>query len=582
MAALIQELRIEDFAIVDRLELSLEAGLTVLTGETGAGKSILIGALKLLLGGRSTAELVRSGASRAVVEALVSVNEDSETAAFLRDKDLHLDDGEMVIRRVINKNGRSRVSLNGQLITVGMLSDIMRPLIDISGQHEHVALLDQDRHVDRIDEFGLLRDLTRSVADTHASAMGFESALRALQIDDSERARREDYLRFQLEEIEEVDPQPDELESLETERRRLFNANRLVDGAKSAESALYSADGSLVEILGGVQHRLVELARLDDRVEALSTSATTALAELEDLSRSLERYAERIEFDPLRLTEIDDRLDALRKLVRKHGGSLAAVLAVKNELAEELDGLFHDEARQADLQAALAEAQRELSEAAVSLSAARKTAATQLERAAEKNLRALAMPEARLQIRLVRLKDIGAKGAERAEILIAPNPGEAFRPLHKTASGGELSRLLLAFKQILADADRVGAYVFDEVDSGIGGAVADVVGKKLKAVSEKRQVLTITHLAQVASYADQHFCVRKHVEGGRTVSRVDPLSEPQSLEELARMLGGAQITDRTRKLAAEMRASAKRAQKPELKRGKPRQSSKSSKGGARA
>jgi len=562
MTAVIQELRIENFAIVDRLELSFDGGLTVLTGETGAGKSILIGALKLLLGGRATADIVRAGSNRAVIEALVNLAGNDTTANFIREKGIELDDNEVVVRRVINKSGRSRVSVNGQLITVGMLGEMMRPLIDISGQHEHVALLDQEKHIDRVDEFGQLNGLRAAVADAHARKIGYESALASLAIDDAERARREDYLRFQLEEIENVDPQPDELEMLETERTRLVNMTKLVEGTRTSEASLYSSDGAVIEVLGEIQHRLVELSRLDEEVEPLADSVSSALAELEDLSRGLERYSVSLEYDPERLAEIDDRLDTLQRLMRKHGGNLESLLEVKERLADELDNLFHDEARQADIRAALEQTERELEAVAVRLTAARKKAAVKLEKITEENLRELAMPEAKLSIRLVPLKVVSARGAERAEILIAPNPGEAFRPLHKTASGGELSRLLLAFKQVLADVDRVGLYVFDEVDSGVGGSVADVIGRKLKMVSQKRQVLTITHLPQVAAYSDHHLFVRKTLEDGRTVSRVEALNEADVVSELGRMLGGASVTDQSITLAQEMREMANLRQRP--------------------
>jgi DNA repair protein RecN (Recombination protein N) len=556
MTALIQELRIEDFAIIDRLDLSLDPGLTVFTGETGAGKSILVGAFKLLLGGRSTSDLIRTGADRAVVEALISVPPKSPTLALLTAKNIELDKHEMVIRRVINKNGRSRVTLNGQLITVGMLSDIMRPLIDICGQHEHVALLEAENHIDRVDEFGGLLAVRAEVSRIHSKVIGYESALRALDLGAAERLQREDYLRFQVDEIEGLAPQPGEVGALESEHRRLSSAGRLMDGARQSESELYSMDGSVVEVLGRIEQRLTDLARFDEQLGVMSASVGSALAELEDLSRGLERYAEGVSCDPARLYEIDDRLDLLRKLMRKHGGSIEAVLDKQSALVKELGGLTKDETRRADLESSLKAERAILFDLSAKLSVGRKKAALKLARAVETNIQALAMPEARVQIELLALESIGARGGERAEIRIAANPGEPFRPLHKTASGGELSRLLLAFKQVLAEGDCVGAYIFDEVDAGIGGAVADVVGQKLKEVSNKRQVFTVTHLPQVAAYADAHFRVCKKVAQGRTVSRVLALSGKAAREELARMLGGSRITAQTRKLAQEMRSAA--------------------------
>jgi DNA repair protein RecN (Recombination protein N) len=560
-APVLVALRIEDLAIVDRVELSFGPGLNVLTGETGAGKSILVGAMNLLLGGRAASDLVRAGAKEAVVEAFLDLEGQPERAAAFAARGIDVSDGEVVVRRTMAASGRGRVTINGQLATVGMLAEAMRGLIDVSGQHEHVSLLDADRHVDRVDAFGGLFGLRSKVAEAHADVVGLETALDALQMDESEKARREDFIRFQLDEIERVDPKPGELEALEVERRRLRNATALSDGARRAEDALYSADGAVVETVGRIQHQLVELSRLDDRLAGLSSSAAGALAELEELARALGRYVDSIDADPERLDALEDRLDTLQRLVRKHGGSVERVLEVREALADELDGLVHDEARRADLQSALEAAEAKLAARAVELSAARAKAAKALERAVQAELGSLSMGNTQLEIQLLPLDRIGPRGAERAEIRIAPNPGEPSRPLHKTASGGELSRVLLAVKGVLARTDDVAAYVFDEVDTGIGGAVADVIGQKLHAVSAERQLVVITHLPQVAAWADTHLQVHKRVEGERTVSRVSKLDEAEIIEELARMLGGVEITDRTRRLAEEMWAKARARRK---------------------
>lgn len=549
-------LRVENLAIVDRAELVLGEGLTVLTGETGAGKSILVDALGLLLGGRADLEMIRAGAGEGVVEAMVELGDGELRERFVA-AGIDVSEGQLVIRRVIARSGRGRVTINGQLATVAMLGQLTRGLIDISGQHEHVSLLDSERHLELVDAYGGLSDLVARVGEAHGEVQALESALSAVQLDENEKARREDFLRFQLDEIQTVDPKAGELEGLEQERRRLSSAGKLAESTRRAEADIYSADGAMVETLGRIQIELVQLARLDQRLEPLSSSASSALAELQDLAQQLARYARGVEADPSRLEAIEDRVEALKKLTRKHGGTIEQVLAARAKMEDELDTLAHDEARRADLQAALEEADAKRSERAVELSAARGRAAKALEKAVQTELTSLSMAGTILKVELVRTETIGARGAERAEILIAPNAGEPLRPLAKTASGGELSRVMLAFKRALADRDLVSTYVFDEVDSGIGGAVADVLGRKLLEVARDRQVLCITHLPQIAAYGEQHFKVIKSGSEGRTVSRVVGLGEEESVEELARMLGGLAITERTRHLAREMREHAR-------------------------
>jgi DNA repair protein RecN (Recombination protein N) len=553
---LLSAVRIENLAIVDRTELVLGPGLTVLTGETGAGKSILVDALSLILGSRADTELVRSGASEAVVEALFVLPESEELLKRFESAGVSLDDRELVIRRTVGKNGRGRVTINGQMATVGMLSELVRGLVDVSGQHEHVSLLDADRHLSLVDAYGGLAELVREVAELHGEVLGLEAALEAIQLDESEKARREDFLRFQLEEIQALDPRPGEIEELEAERNRLVHAGKLAEVTRRAEARLYSQDGAIVEALGRIQTELVQLARLDGRLESLSSSAATALAELEDLAQQLGRYTRGVEHDPDRLEKVDDRLEALKKVAKKHGGTIAKVLEERARMEQELDALAHDEARRADLSSAIEEAEARRSDRAVALSAARGKAAKSLEKAVQNELASLSMAGTQVKIDLVPT-EIGARGAERAEILFSPNPGEELKPLSKTASGGELSRVLLAFKHVLSDRDSVATYVFDEVDSGIGGAVADVLGRKLKEVSADRQILCITHLPQVAAYGDAHVAIRKEQSEGRTVSRTVALDEREIVEELARMLGGLEITDRTRQLAKEMRERAR-------------------------
>jgi DNA repair protein RecN (Recombination protein N) len=549
---MLTHLSIENLALVERLQLALHPHLNVFTGETGAGKSVLVNALGLMLGGRAQADAVRSGAEEGAVEALFEVVEGGALAERLRARGIQASGGELVVRRTVSRSGRGRVLLNGQMATVGMLQEVLRGVIDVTSQHEHVSLLDADGHLDIVDAFGELVPLRARVAEAHAEVLGCRAALDAVVLDEAEKARREDYLRFALEEISAVSPEQGELEALETERRRLRSVAELADGVTRAEGALYSDEGAVVDAVGRVQRELMRLAELDQRLGGLSGAAAGVLAELEALARDLGRYQAGLQADPGRLVEVEDRLEALKKLVRKHGGSIERVLSAQAEMAAELENLEHEEARRADL-AALLEAQLERRRTlSVELTLARQKVVRALELEIKKELAALSMEKTQLRIELTTLDEPGARGAEAAEIMLSPNPGEPLRPLRKTASGGELSRVLLAIKHVLAHRAAVGTYIFDEIDTGIGGATADVLGAKLWEVGRSTQVICVTHHAQVAAYGDEHFKVEKQELDGRTVTRVSPLSAEARTEELARMLGGVKLTARTRELAHEM------------------------------
>jgi DNA repair protein RecN (Recombination protein N) len=558
---MLSALCIENLALVDRIELTLGRGLNVLTGETGAGKSVLVNALSMVLGGRASTEIIRTGANEAIVEALLEVPKKSELYDRLQDKGIEIADGELVVRRVISRTGKSRATLNGQMVTVAMLSELMRGVVDITGQHEHVSLLDPAGHLEIVDAFGGLDALRERVSSAHEEVLGYRAALDALAMDEAEKERRQDYLKFSLEEITALDPRAGEIEALEAERKRLKSVEELSQGVRRAEGSLYSDDGAVVESVGRVQNELLRLSRLDERLSSLTATASSVLAELEELSRQLARYSGALSANPERLSELEERLEGLKKLVRKHGGTIEAVLAAKESMAAELDGLEHEEARRADLSSALSESEEKRKGLALELSAARHRVVRSLEKAVASELAQLAMEKTTLKIALTQLAEIGARGAESGEILISPNSGEPMRPLRKIASGGELSRVLLAVKHVLAGRAAVGAYVFDEIDTGIGGAVADVLGRKLKDVAKAHQVVCITHLPQVAAHGDVHLRVSKSEVDGRTTTSVAPLDADARVEEIARMLGGVEITDRTRSLAREMLGMEKAASK---------------------
>jgi DNA repair protein RecN (Recombination protein N) len=568
-------LRIQGLAVVDEVEVRLGPGLNVLTGETGAGKSLLVSALHLVLGGRAGADVIREGADEAVVEALFELP--AGHAAFRRLEAAGVsppspgEDGsaELLVRRVVSRGGRSRAFANGALCTLGMLEGALRGVVDLTGQHEHVSLLDAATHLDLLDAFGGtaapggLRERYRAA---HASLAALVRESRALEEAEAERGRRADYLAFQLRELEEVDPRPGEDAALEAERKVLAAAARLAEAARAAEALAYGEEGSAAERLGQALRALAEAETLDPRLAGTVGLLRSAAAEAEEAARDLRGYASTLGGDPERLQAVDDRLAALRAVARKHGGSLGAALerreGMRAELAR-LDGSGERrEALRREIEARGAEALRLAEE----LSAERRRAARAFAKAVAHELEALAMARCRLDVALgdpegaieVAGKRLGASGAEGAEILIAPNPGEPARPLARIASGGELSRVLLAVKRALARADPVATYVFDEVDGGIGGAVAEAVGRALADVARERQVLCVTHLPQVAAFADRHARVEKRVSAGRTSAEVVPLdTEPERRAEVARMLAGQTVTASALEHAGALMAAAR-------------------------
>jgi DNA repair protein RecN (Recombination protein N) len=567
-------LRMSGFAVVDAVEVRFGPGLNVLTGETGAGKSLLVNALHLALGGRMSAEVLREGAEEATVEALFELPaghpvfgrleavgipwaEPSETGTV-----------ELLVRRVAPRAGRGRAFVNGSLCTVSMLEGALKGVADICGQHEHVTLLEPASHLSLLDSFAGL-EAAGGLVPRYREAFGALSAAvreeRELSRDEGERARRADYLTFQLRELEAADLRPGELASLEQERRVLAGAVRLEEAARLAEGLVYGEEGSAAERLGQATRSLADAAQLDPRLEAPLGLLRSAVAEVEEAGRELARYAQSVGGDPERLAGLEERLDLVKGLSRKHGGSVEAAIARREEMQAELGQLDVSGERRAQLQKEVAERRSAAARLAEEITEARARAARSFCAAVQKELESLAMGRCRMEVAFsgpegsLELEGgaLGPSGAESAEILIAPNAGEPPRPLAKIASGGELSRVLLAVKRAFSRVDPVATYVFDEVDAGIGGAVAEAMGRVLAEVSRGRQVLCVTHLPQVAAFADRHYQVVKRVVAGRTTIDVSTLEgEEERRQEVARMLAGVTVTASALEHAASLIAVA--------------------------
>jgi DNA repair protein RecN (Recombination protein N) len=535
-------LSIQHLAVIDRLELEFERGLNVLTGETGAGKSIVVGAVGLLVGGRASADLVRTGEENAVVEAVFEA----------------ADGREMIIRREVSAQGRSRASVDGALVTSGALRELCGDLVDLHGQHEHQVLLDPAAHLDLLDEFAGANGERESVAAAFAAMQRIRSERDRLMTGEREKAARADFLSFQLAEIERVAPKRGEDEELAAARQVLANADKLQRLCADAYESLYEGDQAALPALGTVWRKLGDLAALDARFGPYLDARTSVKSQLEDLAFFLRSYSAAIEASPAKLQDVEDRLALLERLKKKHGPSMDEVIARAEQLRRELHDIEHATERRAEVDASLERARRDYLQAATQLSHKRGRAAGEFARAIETSLADLAMNRTRCEVRLLNADSESEwtdRGVEQAEFYISPNPGEDVKPLARIASGGELSRVMLALKT-LASTDAPGkTLIFDEVDAGIGGAVADVVGARLQRLGRTFQVLCITHLPQIAAYGTTHYRIVKSVRSGRTLTGVTRVAGPEREEELARMIGGAEVSAAVLTSAREMLSS---------------------------
>jgi DNA repair protein RecN (Recombination protein N) len=526
---MIRFLSVTNLAVIDRLELEFGPGLNVLTGETGAGKSILVGAVGLLVGGRASADLVRTGADAATVQAVFDMP----------------DGGEMIVRREITAQGRSRAFVDGALVTSGALRDASVALVDLHGQHEHQVLLDPAAHLDLLDEFSGLMPEREGVAAAFRDWQRIRDERARIAASEQQKASRAEFAAFQLAEIDRTAPKPAEDEELASTRQVLANADRLQRLCAEAYTALYEGDEAALPALAIVWKKVGELAAVDAKFTGYLEAREQVKSQLEDLAFFLRSYAQDIDASPARLQEIEDRLAQLERLKKKHGPSLADVITKAESLRAELHDIEHATERAAVLDAALDAAHAAYRTVAGELSSRRKAAAKEFARALEKALADLAMARTRCEVRFREQggeASWGERGLDEAEFYISPNPGEDVKPLARIASGGELSRIMLALKT-LASTDAPGkTLIFDEVDAGIGGAVADVVGARLRLLGERFQVLCITHLPQIAAYGATHYRIEKSVRGGRTTTAVERIEGPERESEIARMMGGADVT----------------------------------------
>lgn len=562
---MLKELSIRNFAIIDDLSIRFEAGLSVLTGETGAGKSIIINAVNLILGSRASTDMIRTGAEAAELEALFDIGPDSAAGRAAAEMGYDLSEG-LLVRRVLSPSEGNRVYVNGRLATLQVLSAVTENLASISGQHAHQGLLKEEQHLIILDQFAGLMPQRAAVAALYHEILPQLKRLKELTARQARQAELNELLKFQCQEIEAAGIHEGEDRELEQERLRLKNAGALYEAVNAGIDGLYSGSGSAVERLAEVRRSLEKMGRIDPSLAPSSEACAEVIYRVEDVVERLRAYLKSVEINEGRLEAVEARLDQLNRLKRKYGGSLEAVLEKRAQSAAELAAIENIGADIAAAEARLAEWHARISKQAGLLSKKRKEAAKRFMAQVAAELATLKMDGTEFGVQLtappadpqidahlmVNACAVSESGIDRAVFTIAPNVGEALKPLAAIASGGELSRVVLALKSILAHSESIATIVFDEVDAGIGGAVAEVVGRKLADLARHHQVICITHLPQIAKFGSRHFRISKQVAGGRTRTAITPLSADERTSEIARMLGGEKITRVTLEHAKEL------------------------------
>ena len=554
---MLTELRIRNFAIIDALTLPLAAGFNVLTGETGAGKSIIVGALGFLLGERGTADLIRTGAEKASVEGIFDASGDDDLIALLDARGIDVDDPTtIVLRREIVSSGRTRAWINSATTTAAVIAEVGRALVSLHGQHEAQTLLDDESQRAILDAFGSATAAAARVRDAHESVLGLAREMQSLKTRKADAERRADYLRHLVTEIDEAQLRPGEDVSLEEEARRLEHAEELKSLAAGLAGILEGEEGAVLESLGRMQRSLAAIQRIDASLTRLQELYDGAFYSLQELARELDEYERAVDLDPSRLAEVQRRRDLIFRLTKKYGPSLEAVAETLRVARSELDLVDSGSLDIRQLEQRHAEAQRTLAAAALELTALRRDAAARLAAEVDAVLPELGMPDGRLDVNMRARVEIGAVGAEDIELRVALNRGHESRPLARVASGGELSRVMLALKTILARLDRVPTLVFDEVDAGIGGKIGLQVGDTMRRVAKHHQVLAITHLPQIAARAHHHIVVEKGARGGITSADTRVVEGDVRVIEVARLLGGDPESDVSLAHARELLSAA--------------------------
>lgn len=553
---MLTELRIKNFAIIDHIELQFTPGLIIFTGETGAGKSIILDALNTLLGSRADSTFIRTGEDKALIEATFHIPDVARDTVheILRTQELLEDPEYLILSRELRRQGPNIARVNGHVANVSILKELGEFLIDIHGQSEHLSLLKVNQHIHLLDRFANLDDTLKTYQQYHRQLKKVQKELQALKQSEQEIARKIDLLTYQINEISAANLSPGEEEDLKEERNRLANAEGLASACQEVLTLMEEGTPeipSISDLLGEVLGAIHTIAKLDPAQEKIYQDAITLSDNIQELNAHIQSYLENVEFNPRRLAQVEDRLNLIHNLKRKYGNSIEDILAFAKKAQSELDTITHAEERIATLQEEVAQIKAKLTKLGMELAEKRHQAAKLLEEAIEKELDDLNMPSARFMVSFAMQEDenglplpdgrhvhFDQYGIERVEFMVETNPGEGYKPLVKIASGGETSRFMLALKNVLAQADHIPTLIFDEIDQGIGGRIGSTVGFKLWNLARQHQVICITHLPQLAAYAHKHYLVNKQIADNRTITTVRKLDEEKRIRELAQMIGG--------------------------------------------
>jgi DNA repair protein RecN (Recombination protein N) len=557
---MLQTIKIKNFALIENAEIPFEKGLNILSGETGAGKSIVLEAISLLLGGRANNEVIRTGADEAVVEGFFDIEQLPWLKDRLKEVGIDCEDHELLIKRTLNKNGKNRIFINGELATLNMLSDVCEDLVDLCGQHEHQSLFKSSVQLGLLDRFAGIEALQLKVREQFKKTTTLREEWESLKKKEEERVQRLAFIQFQIEELQEANLQPGEDESLQSEKKLLQSSEQRMQLVAQIDSALDGDDGAM-NALKLALSKAKSLSQMDESVIELHRSLERALAEVDESSRMARNYLSRGDLSPERLQEVQERLSLIINFKRKYGSTVEEILSHQEKLTGEMDLLTNLSSRLDSLEGEFQKEKDSTLKLAKDLFQKRKKGAETFTKAVSKELKELRMQDAEVELSLHFSDDITTWGPDSVgteiELLVQTNLGEEKKPIQKIVSGGELSRLMLAIRRVIADKGGIGVYLFDEIDAGLGGQTAFTVGKKLKSVASYNQVLCITHVPQVACFADHHLSISKHTTKGRTVTEVHSLSLDEKRDEIARMLGAEKLTPAALKNAKDLIESAR-------------------------
>lgn len=544
-------LNLKNFAIVDDISINFSKGLNIITGETGAGKSIILNSINFILGDRFSSDIIKSGKEETQVEALFDISGNDVLVDRLTSLGIESDGEELLIKRNLSLKGKGRVYINGSLVTISMLETITEGLVDIFSQNEHQTLLKEDSHLRILNEFGRLQELTIEFSTIYQRYADIKKTLELFMRDKNELLQKEDFLRYQCKEIDAAGLKPAEYETLELEKRRLDHAETLFSVTKGSYEDLYEGEGSVFEVLKRVRNQIEQASRIDENLGGVVNTLERGISELQEAAFSLRDYCSEFRHDPDRQNQIEERLQELRRIQRKYGGTIEEVIEKRKKMREDLDALTNYEDKENDLSTEIKVLEKDMELKATELSQKRHKAAELFTKEVEKGLDEVGLKKAKIKVEFER-KEISSTGYDKVTFLFSANPDEKPRPLSKVVSGGELSRLMLILREVISRVEGGSILIFDEADSGIGGAVAETVGRKIENLSKKYQVLCITHLPQVAKFATTHFKVSKRFDKNVTKVDVKALDREEGVKELARMLGGIRVTEKTIEAAREM------------------------------